>query len=169
MRRTRSPRITSSTLRTRLPTTSSSSCRYRGVAVSLGSPHCATQAAAHHQSHGRAPSTHPNAAGRGIPEPDAASPLQGKVEVEAGKECMKFEAGAFSYYGVMAISPPPVSGEHPRVPQHISSPTPLHPALCHRPSALSLRYPLHVSCCASLPTHPQPSDHSAHQSSALRP
>ncbi|NXY80085.1 CNNM4 protein, partial [Glareola pratincola] len=39
--------------------------------------------------------------------------LQGKVEVEAGKECMKFEAGAFSYYGVMAISPPPVSGKHP--------------------------------------------------------
>ncbi|NXY00047.1 CNNM4 protein, partial [Centropus bengalensis] len=35
--------------------------------------------------------------------------LQGKVEVEAGRECMKFEAGAFSYYGVMAISPPPVS------------------------------------------------------------
>ncbi|NXM90616.1 CNNM4 protein, partial [Oenanthe oenanthe] len=33
--------------------------------------------------------------------------LQGKVEVEAGKECMKFEAGAFSYYGVMALSPPP--------------------------------------------------------------
>uniref|UniRef100_A0A8C2YBH5 Metal transporter n=1 Tax=Coturnix japonica TaxID=93934 RepID=A0A8C2YBH5_COTJA len=28
-----------------------------------------------------------------------------QVEVEAGKECMKFEAGAFSYYGVMAISP----------------------------------------------------------------
>ncbi|NWV95125.1 CNNM4 protein, partial [Machaerirhynchus nigripectus] len=40
--------------------------------------------------------------------------LQGKVEVEAGKECMKFEAGAFSYYGVMALSPPPGSGEHPR-------------------------------------------------------
>ncbi|NWR81918.1 CNNM4 protein, partial [Centropus unirufus] len=37
--------------------------------------------------------------------------LQGKVEVEAGRECMKFEAGAFSYYGVMAISPPPVSGK----------------------------------------------------------
>uniref|UniRef100_A0A663EPL8 Metal transporter n=1 Tax=Aquila chrysaetos chrysaetos TaxID=223781 RepID=A0A663EPL8_AQUCH len=35
--------------------------------------------------------------------------LQGKVEVEAGKECMKFEAGAFSYYGVMALSPSPVS------------------------------------------------------------
>ncbi|KFP63043.1 Metal transporter CNNM4, partial [Cariama cristata] len=36
--------------------------------------------------------------------------LQGKVEVEAGKECMKFEAGAFSYYGVMALSPSPGSG-----------------------------------------------------------
>ncbi|XP_010081106.1 PREDICTED: metal transporter CNNM4-like, partial [Pterocles gutturalis] len=35
--------------------------------------------------------------------------LQGKVEVEASKECMKFEAGAFSYYGVMAISPAPVA------------------------------------------------------------
>ncbi|KAM4883529.1 metal transporter CNNM4 isoform 1-T1 [Sylvia borin] len=40
--------------------------------------------------------------------------LQGKVEVEAGKECMKFEAGAFSYYGVMALSPPPGAGEHPQ-------------------------------------------------------
>lgn len=44
--------------------------------------------------------------------------LQGKVEVEAGKECMKFEAGAFSYYGVMAISPPPVS--ETRSPSHVS-------------------------------------------------
>ncbi|KAM9311216.1 metal transporter CNNM4 [Gastrophryne carolinensis] len=35
--------------------------------------------------------------------------LQGKVEVEAGKENMKFESGAFSYYGVMALSPPPVN------------------------------------------------------------
>uniref|UniRef100_A0A8B9PJT8 Metal transporter n=1 Tax=Apteryx owenii TaxID=8824 RepID=A0A8B9PJT8_APTOW len=35
--------------------------------------------------------------------------LQGKVEVEAGKESMKFEAGAFSYYGVMALSPLPAS------------------------------------------------------------
>ncbi|XP_062832374.1 metal transporter CNNM2 isoform X1 [Anolis carolinensis] len=37
--------------------------------------------------------------------------LQGKVEVEAGKEGMKFEAGAFSYYGVMALiaSPVPLS------------------------------------------------------------
>ncbi len=29
---------------------------------------------------------------------------QGKVEVEAGKEGMKFEAGAFSYYGVLALT-----------------------------------------------------------------
>lgn len=36
------------------------------------------------------------------------------MEVEAGKECMKFEAGAFSYYGVMALSPPPGAGEHPQ-------------------------------------------------------
>uniref|UniRef100_A0A8C4JPT6 Metal transporter n=1 Tax=Dromaius novaehollandiae TaxID=8790 RepID=A0A8C4JPT6_DRONO len=41
--------------------------------------------------------------------------LQGKVEVEAGKESMKFEAGAFSYYGVMALSPPPI-----RSPSHVS-------------------------------------------------
>ncbi|MEQ2258155.1 Metal transporter cnnm4, partial [Xenotaenia resolanae] len=30
--------------------------------------------------------------------------LQGRVEVEAGNENMKFETGPFSYYGVMAIS-----------------------------------------------------------------
>uniref|UniRef100_A0A4W3J216 Metal transporter n=1 Tax=Callorhinchus milii TaxID=7868 RepID=A0A4W3J216_CALMI len=34
--------------------------------------------------------------------------LQGKVEVEAGKEGMKFEAGAFSYYGMMALTSSPV-------------------------------------------------------------
>ncbi|KAJ8284929.1 hypothetical protein COCON_G00037790 [Conger conger] len=34
--------------------------------------------------------------------------LQGKVEVEAGKEGMKFEAGAFSSYGVMALTASPV-------------------------------------------------------------
>ncbi|NWS78821.1 CNNM4 protein, partial [Crotophaga sulcirostris] len=51
--------------------------------------------------------------GMGFGESDTSSPLQGKVEVEAGKECMKFEAGAFSYYGVMAISPPPVAGKNP--------------------------------------------------------
>uniref|UniRef100_A0A3B5LZA9 Metal transporter n=1 Tax=Xiphophorus couchianus TaxID=32473 RepID=A0A3B5LZA9_9TELE len=36
--------------------------------------------------------------------------LQGKVEVEAGKEEMKFEAGPFSFYGMMALTaPPPLS------------------------------------------------------------
>ncbi|XP_043090911.1 metal transporter CNNM2 isoform X1 [Puntigrus tetrazona] len=34
--------------------------------------------------------------------------LQGKVEVEAGKEGMKFEAGAFSSYGMMALTASPV-------------------------------------------------------------
>lgn len=53
--------------------------------------------------------------GMGLTESDSISPLQGKVEVEAGKECMKFEAGAFSYYGVMALSPSPVSGKHPLI------------------------------------------------------
>ncbi|XP_020942931.1 metal transporter CNNM4 isoform X2 [Sus scrofa] len=44
--------------------------------------------------------------------------LQGKVEVEAGKENMKFETGAFSYYGTMALSSSPSD----RSPSH---PTPL--------------------------------------------
>ncbi|XP_003787256.1 metal transporter CNNM2 isoform X1 [Otolemur garnettii] len=34
--------------------------------------------------------------------------LQGKVEVEAGKEGMKFEASAFSYYGAVALTASPV-------------------------------------------------------------
>ncbi|XP_068928006.1 metal transporter CNNM4 isoform X2 [Petaurus breviceps papuanus] len=37
--------------------------------------------------------------------------LQGKVEVEAGKENMKFETGAFSYYGIMALSTPNIGGD----------------------------------------------------------
>uniref|UniRef100_A0A8C4X7G1 Metal transporter n=1 Tax=Erpetoichthys calabaricus TaxID=27687 RepID=A0A8C4X7G1_ERPCA len=41
--------------------------------------------------------------------------LQGKVEVEAGKEGMKFEAGAFSYYGMMALTALPVSGCTPQL------------------------------------------------------
>ncbi|XP_025068613.1 metal transporter CNNM4, partial [Alligator sinensis] len=45
--------------------------------------------------------------------------LQGKVEVEAGKENMKFETGAFSFYGVMALSPPP--NTELRSPSHGSS------------------------------------------------
>ncbi|XP_053470927.1 metal transporter CNNM2 isoform X1 [Ictalurus furcatus] len=35
--------------------------------------------------------------------------LQGKVEVEAGKDGMKFEAGGFSSYGTMALTASPVS------------------------------------------------------------
>ncbi|XP_018411325.1 PREDICTED: metal transporter CNNM4 [Nanorana parkeri] len=45
--------------------------------------------------------------------------LQGKVEVEAGKENMKFESGAFSYYGVMALSAP--SANELRSPSHMGS------------------------------------------------
>ncbi|XP_036293745.1 metal transporter CNNM2 isoform X2 [Pipistrellus kuhlii] len=39
--------------------------------------------------------------------------LQGKVEVEAGKEGMKFEASAFSYYGVMALTASPGESKSP--------------------------------------------------------
>lgn len=35
--------------------------------------------------------------------------LQGRVEVEIGKEALRFENGAFSYYGMPAlISPLPI-------------------------------------------------------------
>ncbi|XP_042613257.1 metal transporter CNNM2-like isoform X3 [Cyprinus carpio] len=40
--------------------------------------------------------------------------LQGKVEVEAGKEGMKFEAGAFSSYGMMALTATPENKSPPR-------------------------------------------------------
>ncbi|KAJ8261128.1 hypothetical protein COCON_G00168510 [Conger conger] len=43
--------------------------------------------------------------------------LQGRVEVEAGNENMKFETGPFSYYGVMALSSPPLEF---RSPSHVS-------------------------------------------------
>lgn len=43
--------------------------------------------------------------------------LQGRVEVEAGNENMKFETGPFSYYGVMALSAPALEF---RSPSHIS-------------------------------------------------
>lgn len=35
------------------------------------------------------------------------------MEVEAGKEGMKFEAGAFSYYGVMALTASPGMSSYP--------------------------------------------------------
>ncbi|XP_072288505.1 metal transporter CNNM4 isoform X1 [Eucyclogobius newberryi] len=44
--------------------------------------------------------------------------LQGRVEVEAGNENMKFESGPFSYYGVMALSAPGLVAA-PR-PRHLS-------------------------------------------------
>lgn len=34
------------------------------------------------------------------------SMLQGRVEVEIGKEALRFENGAFSYYGMPALIPP---------------------------------------------------------------
>nr|XP_029494341.1 metal transporter CNNM4-like [Oncorhynchus nerka] len=43
--------------------------------------------------------------------------LQGRVEVEAGNENMKFETGPFSFYGVMALSAPTLGF---RCPSHIS-------------------------------------------------
>ncbi|XP_069034357.1 metal transporter CNNM4 isoform X1 [Embiotoca jacksoni] len=44
--------------------------------------------------------------------------LQGRVEVEAGNENMKFETGPFSYYGVMALSAPTLVAAHR--PRHLS-------------------------------------------------
>ncbi|KAJ7305238.1 hypothetical protein JRQ81_011150 [Phrynocephalus forsythii] len=69
--------------------------------------------------------------------------LQGKVEVEAGKENMKFETGPFSYYGVMALNPL-VTTTIPDVPNHRSS-------IIHRGSLFSrvpvseIRSPSHLS------------------------
>ncbi|XP_062850883.1 metal transporter CNNM2a isoform X2 [Trichomycterus rosablanca] len=40
--------------------------------------------------------------------------LQGKVEVEAGKEGMKFKAGPFSYYGMIALTSSPENKSPPR-------------------------------------------------------
>ncbi|KAK5622523.1 Metal transporter cnnm2 [Crenichthys baileyi] len=40
--------------------------------------------------------------------------LQGKVEVEAGKEGMKFEAGPFSFYGMMSLTVSPENKSPPR-------------------------------------------------------
>uniref|UniRef100_A0A3Q2YH27 Metal transporter n=1 Tax=Hippocampus comes TaxID=109280 RepID=A0A3Q2YH27_HIPCM len=40
--------------------------------------------------------------------------LQGKVEVEAGKEGMKFEAGPFSFYGMLALTVSPENKSPPR-------------------------------------------------------
>ncbi|XP_026028791.1 metal transporter CNNM4-like isoform X2 [Astatotilapia calliptera] len=49
--------------------------------------------------------------------------LQGRVEVEAGNENMKFETGPFSYYGVMALSTPTMAVTPPLSPS-VASPPP---------------------------------------------
>ncbi|ROL54062.1 Metal transporter CNNM4 [Anabarilius grahami] len=55
--------------------------------------------------------------------------LQGRVEVEAGNENMKFEAGPFSYYGVMALTSPCLAVTPPLSPSVVSP----------RPRRLSLK------------------------------
>ncbi|XP_059894489.1 metal transporter CNNM3 isoform X2 [Gadus macrocephalus] len=55
--------------------------------------------------------------------------LQGRVEVEIGKEGLKFENGAFTYYGVSALTAPssvhqsPVSSQRPRDPFELGDAT----------------------------------------------
>ncbi|XP_008421486.1 metal transporter CNNM4 isoform X2 [Poecilia reticulata] len=46
--------------------------------------------------------------------------LQGRVEVEAGNENMKFETGPFSYYGVMALSTPSLEFRSPSHAGHLN-------------------------------------------------
>ncbi|KAM4719448.1 metal transporter CNNM4 [Anableps anableps] len=46
--------------------------------------------------------------------------LQGRVEVEAGNENMKFETGPFSYYGVMALSTPSLEFRSPSHGGHLN-------------------------------------------------
>ncbi|XP_041826954.1 metal transporter CNNM4 isoform X1 [Melanotaenia boesemani] len=48
--------------------------------------------------------------------------LQGRVEVEAGNENMKFETGPFSYYGVMALSSTSLAVTPPLSPSVVSPP-----------------------------------------------
>ncbi|KAF3701634.1 Metal transporter CNNM4 Ancient conserved domain-containing protein 4 Cyclin-M4 [Channa argus] len=50
---------------------------------------------------------------RGKPVDHFVLILQGRVEVEAGNENMKFETGPFSYYGVMALSSPQLEFRSP--------------------------------------------------------
>ncbi|XP_029105402.1 metal transporter CNNM4-like isoform X2 [Scleropages formosus] len=54
--------------------------------------------------------------------------LQGRVEVEAGNENMKFETGPFSYYGVMALSSPSIVVS-PSLSPSVSSPPPRYLSL----------------------------------------
>uniref|UniRef100_A0A667G5P3 Metal transporter n=1 Tax=Lynx canadensis TaxID=61383 RepID=A0A667G5P3_LYNCA len=72
--------------------------------------------------------------------------LQGKVEVEAGKENMKFETGAFSYYGTMALSSPTSvpstqvgcpPGKRNSLLSWLSDHSPSHPTTLSRSASLS--------------------------------
>ncbi|XP_005400739.2 PREDICTED: metal transporter CNNM4 isoform X3 [Chinchilla lanigera] len=76
--------------------------------------------------------------------------LQGKVEVEAGKENMKFETGAFSYYGTMALSSAPPApptqvgcppGKRNSLLSWLADRSPAHPTSLSRSASLS--YPDH--------------------------
>ncbi|XP_041644439.1 metal transporter CNNM4 [Cheilinus undulatus] len=62
-------------------------------------------------------STHHYIYQRGKPVDYFVLILQGRVEVEAGNENMKFETGPFSFYGVMALSAPTLEF---RSPSHLS-------------------------------------------------
>lgn len=48
--------------------------------------------------------------------------LQGRVEVEIGKEALRFENGAFSYYGMPALIPPlPIGKYHTQEVMYINN------------------------------------------------
>ncbi|KAM7080762.1 LOW QUALITY PROTEIN: metal transporter CNNM3-like [Ciconia maguari] len=55
--------------------------------------------------------------------------LQGRVEREIGKEGLKFENGAFTYYGVSALAPLPTGDADPRTPNPADSPNSIEPKI----------------------------------------
>ncbi|XP_064163840.1 metal transporter CNNM4 isoform X1 [Anguilla rostrata] len=69
--------------------------------------------------------------------------LQGRVEVEAGNENMKFETGPFSYYGVMALSSPPLAVS-PSLSPSVASSRPRHLSL--KRFSLFSRFPGKIFC-----------------------
>ncbi|XP_015998445.1 metal transporter CNNM4 isoform X2 [Rousettus aegyptiacus] len=84
--------------------------------------------------------------------------LQGKVEVEAGKENMKFETGAFSYYGTMALSSSPsvpstqaggLPGKRTSLLSWLSDRSPSHPSPLSRSASLS--YPERTDLTSTTP------------------
>ncbi|XP_034752894.1 metal transporter CNNM4 [Etheostoma cragini] len=87
--------------------------------------------------------------------------LQGRVEVEAGNENMKFETGPFSYYGVMALSSPTLAVTPPLSPT-VASPPPRRLSL--KRFSLFSRFPEFRS-----PSHGANLNRSASLSCAERP